>query len=52
MALISIAYGYKIWIILFQKQYNTIEAFQKVLFKMMQENVNKQTQKSTDETKI
>ena len=47
MALISIAYGYKTWIILFQKQYNTIEAFQKVLFKMMQENVNKQTQKST-----
>ena len=38
MALISIAYGYKIHIMLFQKHRNTKEAFQKIMQKAMQDN--------------
>ena len=38
MALISIAYGYKIHIMLFQKHLNTKEAFQKIMQKAMQDN--------------
>ena len=41
MALISIAYGYKIHIMLFQKHRNTKEAFQKIMHKAMQDNLRK-----------
>ena len=38
MALLSIAYGYKIHIMLFQKHRNTQEAFQKIMQKAIQDN--------------
>ena len=44
MALISIAYGYRIHIMLFQKDRNTKEAFQKIMLKAMQENMKKPIQ--------
>ena len=43
IALISIAYGYKIHIILFQKHLNTKEAFQKIMLESIQKTVKKQT---------
>ena len=43
MALVSIAYGYKIHIILFQKHLNTKEAFRRIMLQSVQETVNKQT---------
>ena len=43
--LVSITYGYKIFIILFQKHKNTNEVFQKILLKCMQEHVRKRTEK-------
>ena len=43
LALISIAYGYKIHIMLFQKHLNTKEAFQRIMLQSIQETVNKQT---------
>ena len=46
IALISITYGYKIFIMIFQKERNTTESFQKILLKCMQEKVKKQTTKS------
>ena len=48
MALISIAYGYKIHIMLFQKHLNTKEAFQRIMLQSIQETVSKQT-KSHDQ---
>ena len=41
IALISIAYGYKIHIMLFQEHRNTKEAFQKIMHKAMQDNLKK-----------
>ena len=46
IALIFITYGYKIFIMIFQKERNTTESFQKILLKCMQEKVKKQTTKS------
>ena len=43
MALISIAYGYKIHIMLFQKHLNTKEAFQRIMLESIQKTVKKQT---------
>ena len=41
MSLISIAYGYKIHIMLFQRHRNTKEAFQKIMQQAMQDNFKK-----------
>ena len=49
MALISIAYGYKIHIMLFQKHLNTKEAFQRIMLQSIQEIVNKQTRSHDQE---
>ena len=49
-ALISITYGYKILIIIFQKERNTAEAFQKILLKHIEEKVKKKTTSSHKKT--
>ena len=43
IALITIAYGYKIYIILFQKHLNTKEAFKKSMLEAIKKKVKKQT---------
>ena len=45
MALVSITYGYKIVIILFQKHENTKEVFQKIMLECIQEDVRKHSNK-------
>ena len=45
MALVSITYGYKIVIILFQKHKNTKEVFQKIMLECIQDDVRKRTNK-------
>ena len=51
MALMIITYGYKIVIILFQKDKNTKEVFQKIMLECIQKEVNKHTGKSTVNTR-
>ena len=50
IALISITYGYKIVIMIFQKEKNTAEVFQKILLKHMREKVKKKTPSENKET--
>ena len=43
ISLLTIAYGYKIYIMLFQKHRNTKEAFKKIMLEAVRKNVEKQT---------
>lgn len=50
MSLMIITYGYKIVIILFQKDKNTKEVFQKIMLECIQKEVNQSTGKPTMNT--
>lgn len=50
MSLMIITYGYKIVIILFQKDKNTKEVFQKIMMECIQKEVNQRTGKPTMNT--
>ena len=41
ISLVSIAYGYKVWIMLFQKERNTKEAFEKIRMKCINSMLTK-----------
>ena len=43
ISLLTIAYGYKMYILLFQKHHNTKEAFKKIMLEAIRKNVEKQT---------
>ena len=45
ISLVTIAYGYKIYIMIFQSHLNTKEAFKKNMLEAIKEKVEKQTSK-------
>lgn len=48
ISLLTIAYGYKMYILLFQKHHNTKEAFKKITLEAIRKNVEKQTKQHSN----
>ena len=48
ISLLTIAYGYKMYVLLFQKHHNTKEAFKKIMLEAIRKNVEKQTKQHSN----
>ena len=48
ISLLTIAYGHKMYILLFQKHHNTKEAFKKIMLEAIRKNVEKQTKQHSN----